>query len=75
METTKYFMVSPSKKMRECFDTVLEVGVSQENKKQRRLEEQRVAGREVEWNGRPAEPVAQQSFTTPLLRPRPRTKT
>ena len=49
METTKYFMVSPSKKMRECFDTVLEVGVSQEKKKQRRLEEQRVAGRGVEW--------------------------
>ena len=35
--------------MRECFDTVLEVGVSQEKKKQRRLEEQRVAGRGVEW--------------------------
>ena len=74
MKTTKYFMVYPSK-MRKCFDTVLEVGVSQENKKQRRLEEQRVAGRVVEWNGRPAEPVAQQSFTTPLLRARPRTKT
>ena len=37
--------------MRKCFDTELEVGVSQGKKKQRRLEEQRVAGSEVEWSG------------------------
>ena len=39
----------PPSKMRKCFDTGLEVGVSQEKKNQRRLEEQRVAGRGVEW--------------------------
>ena len=52
-ENNKIFHGIPFR-MRKCFDTGLGVGVSQEKKKQRRLAEQRMAGREVEWSGRPA---------------------